>query len=199
VARNRKRRSAGRATRSGSAAQRGVATANGNRVEDTPDPLEHAAPDVELAEAQLEVGRPDYTDEELATGAPADAATSEESDEERADAKAGDQELDELEATGDGAGGGYDEDEDDLDAEDSGSGRGRRRSSTAVSAPRENPGARLVHFLQGSWRELQRVQWPDRRQVMQATGVVIGFVIVAGAFLGVADFAATKIVKLILP
>jgi preprotein translocase subunit SecE len=198
VARNRKRRSAGRAPRSGSAAQRGVATANGNRVEDTQDPLEHAAPDAELAEAQLEVGRPEYTEEELATGAPADAAASEESDEERAAAEAGGQEPDDLEATGDGGGGGYDE-EDDLDAEDSGSGRGRRRSSTAVSAPRENPGARLVHFLQGSWRELQRVQWPDRRQVMQATGVVIGFVIVAGAFLGIADFAATKIVKLILP
>jgi preprotein translocase subunit SecE len=55
-----------------------------------------------------------------------------------------------------------------------------------------------VHFLQGSWRELQRVQWPDRRQVMQATGVVIGFVIVAGIFLGVADWAAQRIVNFIL-
>ena len=199
MARNRKRRSAGRATRSGSAAQRGVATANGNRVEDTPDPLEHAAPDVELAEAQLEVGRPEYTDEELATGAPADAAAREESDEERASAEAGDQEPADLEATGDDGGGGYDEDEDDLGPEDSGSGHGRRRASTEVAPRREFVGTRLVHFLQGSWRELQRVQWPDRRQVMQATGVVIGFVIIAGAFLGVADFAATKIVKLILP
>jgi preprotein translocase subunit SecE len=68
-----------------------------------------------------------------------------------------------------------------------------------VSAPREWFGNRLVHFVQGSWRELQRVQWPDRRQVMQATGVVIGFVIVAGVFLGVADLVATKVVKLILP
>ena len=58
--------------------------------------------------------------------------------------------------------------------------------------------ARVVGFLQGSWRELQRVQWPDRRQVFQATGVVLGFVIVAGAFLGVASFAAQKIVNLIL-
>jgi preprotein translocase subunit SecE len=65
-----------------------------------------------------------------------------------------------------------------------------------VAAPRG--GNRLVHFLQGSWRELQRVQWPDRRQVMQATGVVIGFVIVAGVFLGVADWVATKIVHIIL-
>ncbi len=57
---------------------------------------------------------------------------------------------------------------------------------------------RLVHFVQGSWRELQRVQWPDRRQVMQATGVVLGFVVVAGLFLGVADWAAGKLVNFIL-
>ncbi|MBV9800240.1 MAG: preprotein translocase subunit SecE, partial [Solirubrobacterales bacterium] len=68
----------------------------------------------------------------------------------------------------------------------------------ALPAPRAVPGNRLVNFLQGSWRELQRVQWPDRRQVMQATGVVIGFVIVAGVFLGVADWAAGKIVTYIL-
>jgi preprotein translocase SecE subunit len=63
---------------------------------------------------------------------------------------------------------------------------------------RENPIARLIGFLKGSWRELQRVQWPDRRQVMQATGVVIGFVIIAGAFLGLASFGAQKLVNLIL-
>ena len=57
----------------------------------------------------------------------------------------------------------------------------------AASGPGGN---RLINFLQGSWRELQRVQWPDRRQVIQATGVVLGFVIVAGVFLGVADFLA---------
>ena len=56
----------------------------------------------------------------------------------------------------------------------------------------------LIGFAQGSWRELQRVQWPDQRQVVQATGVVIGFVIVAGAYLGVADWVATKIVNFIL-
>jgi preprotein translocase SecE subunit len=63
---------------------------------------------------------------------------------------------------------------------------------------RAPPGSRLVNFLQGSWRELQRVQWPDRRQVIQATGVVIGFVIVAGAFLGLADLISTKLMKFIL-
>jgi preprotein translocase SecE subunit len=55
-----------------------------------------------------------------------------------------------------------------------------------------------VGFLQGSWRELQRVQWPDRRQVAQATGVVLGFVIVAGVFLGLADLVSQKLVTFII-
>jgi preprotein translocase subunit SecE len=65
-------------------------------------------------------------------------------------------------------------------------------------AHRESAPARLVGFLRGSWRELQRVQWPDRRQVMQATGVVLGFVIVAGVFLGVSDLVASKLMNLVL-
>jgi preprotein translocase subunit SecE len=58
--------------------------------------------------------------------------------------------------------------------------------------------ARFIAFLRASWAELQRVQWPDRRQVGQATAVVIGFVIVAGLYLGVADWAAKKIVDFII-
>jgi preprotein translocase subunit SecE len=56
----------------------------------------------------------------------------------------------------------------------------------------------LVGFLRASWAELQRVQWPDRRQVGQATAVVVGFVVVAGAYLGLADQVAQKLVDLIL-
>ncbi|MDQ3739846.1 MAG: preprotein translocase subunit SecE, partial [Actinomycetota bacterium] len=57
---------------------------------------------------------------------------------------------------------------------------------------------RFPGFVRASWAELQRVQWPDRRQVGQATGVVLGFVIVAGLFLGAADFVAEKLVDLII-
>ena len=59
-------------------------------------------------------------------------------------------------------------------------------------------GPRFLNFLRASWAELQRVQWPDRRQVGQATAVVLGFVVVAGAFLGVADALAQRLVDLIL-
>ena len=59
-------------------------------------------------------------------------------------------------------------------------------------------GNRVLNFLRASWAELQRVQWPDRRQVAQATAVVLGFVAIAGAYLGLADAAAQKIVDYIL-
>jgi preprotein translocase SecE subunit len=76
---------------------------------------------------------------------------------------------------------------------DDGHGSGLEPAEHRESAP-----ARLAGFLRGSWRELQRVQWPDRGQVMQATGVVLGFVVVAGIFLGVADLVASKLVNLVL-
>jgi preprotein translocase subunit SecE len=69
-----------------------------------------------------------------------------------------------------------------------------------AAAAEHRPGlwSRLTGFLAGSWHELQRVQWPDRRQTMQATAVVIGFVIVAGVFLGVADTLAQHLMSYII-
>jgi preprotein translocase subunit SecE len=75
----------------------------------------------------------------------------------------------------------------------------------AVAGVRERPsgaplpsGNRVVAFLRASWAELQRVQWPDRRHVTQATAVVLGFVAVAGLYLGAADFVAKEIVEFVL-
>jgi len=59
-------------------------------------------------------------------------------------------------------------------------------------------GNRALAFVRASWAELQRVQWPDRRHVTQATAVVLGFVAIAGAYLGLADYVAKEIVELIL-
>lgn len=69
----------------------------------------------------------------------------------------------------------------------------------AIAAPTTGKGGpRFVQFLRASWAELQRVQWPDRPQVGQGTAVTLGFVVLAGAFLGAADVVAKEIVKLIL-
>jgi len=86
-------------------------------------------------------------------------------------------------------------------------GAGRQRAADGVGVPsrprarrqpRESLAVRTVAFLQGSWRELERVQWPNRQQVMQATWVVIGFVAVAAAFLGISNLISEKIIHLIL-
>jgi len=80
-------------------------------------------------------------------------------------------------------------------------GRGRGSAlatSDAGAAPTRSGPGRFLAFLRASWAELQRVQWPDRRQVGQATAVVLGFVVIAGAFLGLADVVAEQIVDLII-
>ncbi len=90
-------------------------------------------------------------------------------------------------------------DEDDVDdtvIEDARLGGGA--GEVAAPAPAKPSGLRVITFFRACWAELQRVDWPDRRQVGQATAVVLGFVIVAGAFLGLADVVAQQIVDLIL-
>ena len=65
-----------------------------------------------------------------------------------------------------------------------------------ADAPRER--GRFRKFLRACWAELQRVQWPDRRQVGQATAVVLGFVLIAGTYLGLLDAVFQRFVDAIL-
>jgi preprotein translocase subunit SecE len=132
-------------------------TLGGIDEDGAPSPLGHADPDLELADAQIALGRPADIDQ-------AEVAR----EQERLD-----EEIEEQ----------------------------RREREAAVPATAEHrPSllARVIGFLQGSWRELQRVQWPDRRQVVQATSVVLGFVIVAGVFLGLADLVSSHLMSFIL-
>ena len=49
-----------------------------------------------------------------------------------------------------------------------------------------------------SWAELQRVEWPDRRTTTTLTGVVVGFVLIAGSYLGLLDAVFSRLVQAIL-
>jgi preprotein translocase SecE subunit len=64
--------------------------------------------------------------------------------------------------------------------------------------PRKGIFGRAADFLRASWTELRRVQWPDRRHVGQGTAVTIGFVVVAGAYLGLLDAIWNPIIQKIL-
>ena len=74
---------------------------------------------------------------------------------------------------------------------------GEESQRRAPAGPKPG-GNRFINFLRASWAELQRVQWPDRRQVAQAPAVVLGFVASAGAYLGLADAVAQRIVDFII-
>jgi preprotein translocase subunit SecE len=139
---------------------------------DVPGALDHASGEVEEFDAALVRG---------GDGAPVTPDADED-----APAAGAEDELQTLEPTsGGGAGGGA-------------PGGGAVASAERPSGAPLRGGNRVIGFLRASWAELQRVQWPDRRQVTQATAVVLGFVAIAGAYLGAADFVAKEIVELIL-
>jgi preprotein translocase SecE subunit len=99
--------------------------------------------------------------------------------------------------------------EQDLDAED-----GAEHFDTAQDMPEEDLAAdgekrrrraekhkdrpRFVQFLVAVWAELQRVQWPDRQALTTLTGVVLGFVLIAGGYLGLLDAIASRLIQAIL-
>jgi len=67
----------------------------------------------------------------------------------------------------------------------------------AARRPRKQRG-RIITFLGHVVDELRRVQWPDRRQTAQGTAVTLGFVVVAGGFLGLMDAIWKPLVDAIL-
>ncbi len=64
--------------------------------------------------------------------------------------------------------------------------------------PRDRGRLRVIVFLGHVWDELRRVQWPDRRQVGQATAVVLGFIVIAGGYLGLLDALWKPLINAIL-
>jgi preprotein translocase subunit SecE len=57
---------------------------------------------------------------------------------------------------------------------------------------------RVIAFLENVIAELKRVQWPDRQTLTQLTGVVLFFVIITGAYLGLLDAVFSKLINKIL-
>jgi preprotein translocase subunit SecE len=77
----------------------------------------------------------------------------------------------------------------DPAAEPSPSGRPARRGAAEPTAKKGG----VVQFCRECWAELQRVEWPDRRQLWTATGVVIIVCVVIGVYLAVIDAGLTRV------
>jgi preprotein translocase SecE subunit len=89
---------------------------------------------------------------------------------------------------------------DELDAEDGAYAAAdpavvEERAEAARRRPRRG---RVLTFLGHVVDELRRVQWPDRRQTAQGTAVTLGFVVIAGGFLGLMDAIWQPIIEAIL-
>jgi preprotein translocase subunit SecE len=72
------------------------------------------------------------------------------------------------------------------------------RGRSPSAEPRERERGRVAAFLAAVWAELQRVQWPDRRTLTTLTAVVLGFVVVMGAYLGGLDAVFSWLLQRIL-
>ena len=134
-----------------------------------PDPLKHSSADVDEAKlAEAGAIPPDTDSEDLAAGV---------YDDELVD--------DDFERAPD-------------EAEDGTAPQAGAHPEHDHDRPRRKQRGRVLTFLRHCADELRRVQWPNRQQVGSATAVVLGFVVIAGAYLGLLDALWKPIVDAIL-
>ena len=104
----------------------------------------------------------------------------------------------ELELAAEEAGAFSDEPVEEIAPEASTGPRGVRGVEAGAAGEERRGLGKVWHFFQNVWAELQRVQWPDRRQVTTLTGVVLGFVLIAGSYLGLLDAIFSRIIDNII-
>ena len=97
----------------------------------------------------------------------------------------------------------FDGDDDDLlEAIDAKLGGTQSKEKLEAKKHRPHDGRhhrnRLIGFLVAVWAELQRVEWPDRQTLTMLTGVVLFFVVIMGAYLGLLDAIFSKLIDKIL-
>ena len=75
----------------------------------------------------------------------------------------------------------------------------RVQASRPTTAPRgavsAKPHGRARTFFREVRIEMSKVTWPPRKELLQATGVVVVAVIIAGVYIGVFDFIWNVIVR----
>jgi len=75
-------------------------------------------------------------------------------------------------------------------------GRAPRPPAPAVRAPGEVE--RKSNFIQESWAELKKVEWPGQNQVIQGTVVVVVACVIVGVYLWLNDQLWKEVVQKVL-
>lgn len=72
-------------------------------------------------------------------------------------------------------------------AKDSQTKQGRRRQS-----------GRLKNFFKGVWSELKKVHWPDRKQIVNYTGIVLATCLAFALVISLFDWLVSSLLNLVL-
>ncbi len=57
---------------------------------------------------------------------------------------------------------------------------------------------RTVQFVKEAWIELKKVTWPGQKETMGATAVVLVLVMLVSFYLGLVDFALSRLIRVII-
>ncbi|WP_425449461.1 preprotein translocase subunit SecE [Dethiothermospora halolimnae] len=68
----------------------------------------------------------------------------------------------------------------------------------AQSGANKSAGKRLSNFFRGVKAELKKVSWPNKKELINNTGIVIAMCVLVAAIVGLFDSAIQALLKVIL-
>ena len=77
------------------------------------------------------------------------------------------------------------------------SGKGKKKTKKAGKGPRGNPIAYVINYLREVIGELRKVIWPNRKQMVTYTMVVLAFLAFMVTLIGLVDLGVAKLVMMV--
>ena len=76
-------------------------------------------------------------------------------------------------------------------------GKGKKKTKKAANGPRRNPIAYVINYLREVIGELRKVIWPNRKQMVTYTMVVLVFLAFMVTLIGLVDLGVAKVVMMV--
>ena len=76
-------------------------------------------------------------------------------------------------------------------------GKGKKKTKKAAKGPRRNPIAYVINYLREVVGELRKVIWPNRKQMVTYTMVVLVFLAFMVTLIGLVDLGVAKVVMMV--
>ncbi|GFG52230.1 preprotein translocase subunit SecE [Mycolicibacterium agri] len=74
---------------------------------------------------------------------------------------------------------------------------GKRKKTKKAKGPRRNPLAFVINYLREVFGELRKVIWPNRKQMVTYTAVVLFFLAFMVTLIGLVDLGVARLVMLV--